>query len=335
MDSVGDEAVIATNDDAAICKYQAVSRGYYQDPFLEQFISSKAKSTSLRKTPEINLGYYARSASVAYLVEQFIINHPSAQIISLGAGYDSLYWRLKKSKFLQSDADLESQFKYVEIDMSVVSVHKIMAIRRHPDLSKMLSGVSHKGEDLHSDQYNLISFDLRQVDKTSLRRRLIDECKIDLTRPTLCLAECVLVYMPNQDSHSLINWFANNFPHLTMINYEQCNMVDRFGDIMVANMNARHCDLMGVDACKSLDSQVNRFHLNGLTHTEAWTLLDIYKSCLLPSEVDRIESIEFFDEKELLEQLLQHYCIVLGSNKPIDWLPKDQYWLSKTLSFSS
>lgn len=332
MDSVGDEAVVATNDDAAICKYQAVSRGYYYDPFLEQFLSSKAKSSSLRKAPEINRGYYARSASIAYLVEQFIVNHPSAQIISLGAGYDSLYWRLKAHKFLQNDPGQESQFKYVEIDMSVVSVHKIMSIRRHSDLSRMLSGVSYKGEDLHSDQYNLISFDLRQVDKSSLRRRLVDECKLDVNAPTLCLAECVLVYMPNQDSNSLINWLSDNFSHLTMMNYEQCNMVDRFGDIMLAHMNARHCDLMGVDSCKSLESQINRFSTNGLIHTRAWTLLEIYRDCLLPSETNRIESIEFLDEKELLEQLLQHYCIVVSSKAPLSWIPTDQYWLARTLT---
>lgn len=330
MDSMGDDAVVATNDDAALCKYQAVNKGYYKDRFLEHFLSSKSKSSSVRKAPEINRGYYARSASIAYLVEQFIKSNPGGQVISLGSGYDSLYWRLKEHNFLQADQDT-TQLKYVEIDMSPVTVHKIMAIKRHIELAKLLSSIRYKGEGLHSDQYHLISFDLRQVGKGSLERKLVDDCGVDLTKPTMCIAECVLVYMPTQDSHSLINWLSNNFRDLTMLNYEQCNMEDRFGDIMLAHMNARHCDLMGVAACKSLDSQTSRFESNGLVHTKAWTLSDIFNKYLAPAEKSRIEQLEFLDEKELLEQLLQHYCIVIASHKALDWIPEDEYWLAETI----
>lgn len=329
MDSRGDDAVVATNDDAALCKYLAVTKGYYKDPYLAQFLSSKTRSSALRKAPEINRGYYVRSISIAYLVEQFIRSNPSGQVISLGAGYDSLYWRLKAHNFLQGETE-SSQLKYVEIDMSPVTVHKIMAIRRHPELAKLLSSIQYKGEGLHSDQYHLISFDLRQVSKGSLKKKLVEDCLVDLMKPTLCIAECVLVYMPTQDSHSVINWLSTNFSNLTMLNYEQCNMEDRFGDIMLANMNARHCDLMGAAACKSLESQTSRFVSAGLTHTKAWTLSEIYNSYIAPSEISRIEQIEFLDEKELLEQLLQHYCIVLASHRDIDWITEDKYWLAET-----
>lgn len=333
MDSIGDDAVVATNDDAANCKYQAISKGYYKDKFLELFLSTKAKSSSSRKAPEINRGYYARSASIAYLVENFIEAFPDGQIISLGAGYDSLYWRLASHNFLQQgeDKNQEHQLKYVEIDMSVVTIHKIMAIRRHPELSNYLKSIKYKGEGLHSKSYHLISFDLRQVDKTSLMKKLQEDCQIDFERPTLCISECVLVYMTNQDSSSLIEWFSSNFTHLTMLNYEQCNMDDRFGDIMLANMNARHCDLMGVEACKSLESQTERFKTHGLVDVRAWTLSEVFNNFLLPAEVSRVGQIEFLDEKELLEQLLQHYCIVLASKQQLDWIQVEQYWLAKTM----
>lgn len=324
MDSIGDDAVVATNDDAATCKYQAIIKGYYKDPFLDMFLSSKAKSSSSRKAPEINRGYYARSASIAYLVEQFVKVNPSGQIISLGAGYDSLYWRI-------ASHISESQLKFVEIDMGIVTIHKMMAIRRHHELAAQLKSIRYKGEGLHSESYHLISFDLRQVDKTSLKNKLIEDCQLDFDKPTLCIAECVLVYMPTQDSSSLIEWFSCNFKNPTILNYEQCNMDDRFGDIMLANMNARHCDLMGVEACKSLESQRERFKVHGLAVVKAWTLSEIYNNFLLPSELDRIEQLEFLDEKELLEQLLQHYCIVLASKQQLDWIPEEQYWLAKTL----
>lgn len=333
MDSLGDEAVVATNDDATICKYQAISKGYYKDRFLELFLTSKAKSFSSKKAPEINRGYYARSVSIAYLVEKFVEANPSGQIISLGAGYDSLYWRLASHNFLQKEDSINQQLqlKYIEIDMSVVTIHKIMAIRRHQELANHLKSIKYKGEGLHSDFYHLISFDLRQVDKTSLRKKLEEDCQIDFERPTLCISECVLIYMTNQDSSSLIDWFSSNFNHLTMLNYEQCNMKDKFGDIMLVNMNARHCDLMGVDACVSLESQAERFKIHGLTNVKAWTLSEVYNNFLLPAEVNRVGKIEFLDERELLEQLLQHYCIVIASKQQPDWIEEEQYWLAKTV----
>jgi [phosphatase 2A protein]-leucine-carboxy methyltransferase len=329
MDSIADEAVVATNDDAAICKFQAVAKGYYQDPYIDKFLSAKVKSSMPKKAPEINHGYFARSVSIAYIVEKFIRNYPDAQIISLGAGYDTLYWRLKDKNFFMPQ-DQQSRLTYVEIDMSSVVVHKIMSIKRHPDLFKTLSSIRYKGEGIHSDNYHLISFDLRQVDKTQLFRKLFDDCQLDASRPTFCLAECVLVYMPVHDSSSLIKWLSENFSNIAMANYEQCNMMDRFSEIMLANMNARHCDLMGVDACKSLETQMERFRANGLCHTKGWSLLEIFKKCLLPNSIEKISKIEFLDERELLEQLLEHYCIVIGSKKEIDWLPDDEYWLSET-----
>lgn len=337
MESIGDEAVVATNDDAAICKYQAVLKGYYSDPYLAKFLSSNVRFNAPRKAPEINRGYFARSTSIAYIVEKFIESHPNGQIISFGAGYDTLYWRLKDNGILEAGdkgAEQQQAVRYVEIDMSSVVVHKIMAIRRNQELSKALESITYKGEGLHSKNYHIISFDLRQVDKTPLKHRLFEDCQLEPNRPTLCIAECVLVYMPVQDSSSLIKWLADKFSNVTMIKYEQCNMNDRFGDIMLANMTARHCDLMGVEACKSLESQMERFKSNGLIHTKGWTLLDIYKHCLPPSLVEQISKLEFLDEQELLEQLLQHYCIVIGSQTEVNWLPETEYWLSKTTSTS-
>lgn len=34
-------------------------------------------------------------------------------------------------------------------------------------------------------------------------------------------------------------------------------MADRFGQVMIENLQRRQCNLAGVDVCQSLDSQVN------------------------------------------------------------------------------
>lgn len=73
--------------------------------------------------------------------------------------------------------------------------------------------------------------------------------------PTLLVTECVLVYMTPEQSANLLKWAASSFGTAMFINYEQVNMDDRFGQIMIENLRRRQCDLAGVETCKSLDSQ--------------------------------------------------------------------------------
>lgn len=325
---MGEEGVAATNSDATLCKYQAVIHGYYKDEFIQHFLTSRTKSTGPKKAPEINRGYFARSASMAFLVENFIERyHSKCQIINFGAGFDTLYWRLKTD----SNSKNFKHIKYIEVDLSLVTVQKLMAIRRHPQLLSHLNDVQYSGEELHSENYHLISFDLRNTDKERFKQKLSADCNVDFDMPTLCISECVLVYMPMSDSSQMISWMCENFTNFTIINYEQCNMNDRFGKIMLDHMTARHCDLLGVEACDSLDTQISRFKTKGLVHSNAWTLLDIYRHLLAREDVQRIEHLEFLDERELLEQLLQHYCIVLATNNESNLLPEDSVWKARCL----
>jgi len=65
--SASDEAVRATNDDAASCKRSAVQIGYWNDPYI-QFVTKASE----HKPPEISRGYYARVKGVQGLVRQFL-----------------------------------------------------------------------------------------------------------------------------------------------------------------------------------------------------------------------------------------------------------------------
>ena len=92
---MGDEAVHATNDDATRCKRSAVQFGYWRDPYIGEFCSSRAE----RKAPEIHLGYFTRVLGLRHLLQkvldQISCEGRPVQIISLGAGFDTLFWRLK------------------------------------------------------------------------------------------------------------------------------------------------------------------------------------------------------------------------------------------------
>lgn len=147
-------------------------------------------------------------------------------------------------------------------------------------------------------------------------------------------------------STELINFFTSNFSTISLVNYEQAcaqsdvynfqvNMTDKFSQIMANNLHNRGIILPGLVACEDIETQKRRYFYGafrkdifscldgGFEHVQVWTMEQIYREFLDKNEIDRsvvrdsiprnhfrIEKIEFLDEKELLSQLLDHYCIV-------------------------
>ncbi|XP_068003503.1 leucine carboxyl methyltransferase 1 isoform X1 [Melanerpes formicivorus] len=299
-----DEAVRGTCEDASVCKRFAVSVGYWKDPYIQYFV----RQAKERKAPEINRGYYARVHGVSYLIKAFLKKTEcNCQIVNLGAGMDTLFWRLKDENLLPK--------KYFEVDFPMIVARKIHHIKSKPPLSKPIME-SHSGDSLlidshslDSSRYAIVGADLRF--SSDLEDKL-KKHNLDVHLPTLLVAECVLVYMTPQQSAELLKWAASTFPVGMFINYEQVNMMDRFGQIMIENLQRRQCNLAGVEVCRSLDSQRERLLLNGWETARAIDMMKVYSS-LPQADVKRIEGLEFLDEKELFEQLMQHYCICWAS----------------------
>ncbi|XP_077357755.1 leucine carboxyl methyltransferase 1 isoform X1 [Festucalex cinctus] len=303
-----DEAVRATCDDATACKRFAISKGYWKDPYIQYFV----RSVGERKAPEINRGYYGRVKGVNHLLDAFIRKTGrDCQVINLGAGLDTTFWRLK-------DEDLLPK-KYFEVDFPTVVARKIHYINRtKPHLSKPIIETHSTdcllldAHSLDSDRYCIIGADLRD---TSALDEKLKKVHLNPELPTLLLSECVLVYMTPAQSGNLVHWAAGTFHTAMFVNYEQVNMSDRFGQVMIENLQRRQCTLAGVEVCRSLDSQKDRFLRSGWDHADALDMVTVYS--MLPQEdVARIERLEFLDEKELLQQLLQHYSIC--------WATKDK-----------
>ncbi|KAG8557509.1 hypothetical protein GDO81_016646, partial [Engystomops pustulosus] len=237
-----DEAVRGTCEDASVCKRFAVSAGYWKDPYIQYFV----RQAKERKAPEINRGYYARVQGVNHLLNAFLKKTEcQCQIISLGAGLDTTFWRLKDENILPK--------KYFEVDFPSIVSRKLYNIKSKPPLSKPIME-SHSGESL------LIGADLRNLKDMEEK---LKKFGLDPQLPTLLVAECVLVYMTPEQSGSLVKWAADTFSTAMFINYEQVNMADRFGQIMVENLQRRQCNLAGVEACRSLQSQMERLLSNG------------------------------------------------------------------------
>lgn len=296
-----DEAVRETNDDAASCKYAAVHLGYWKDPYIDLF--TKAGN---RKAPEINRGYYARVHGIRSLLLQFLkVTNHHCQIVNLGAGFDTQFWNLADQN--------EVPRKWVDVDFDLVTSRKVQVIRKKKQLLEKLSsnGIepTFTRTDIHSAIYHLVGVDLRKLQEFAGK---LNECGIDHSLPTAFIAECVLVYMPSQASSALVRWIAENFQTAFFINYEQVNMADRFGEVMVENLKVRGCGLDGVDHCKNIETQRTRFLTSGWQDSDGLDVMSVYQS-LPQAEVQRIEKLEFLDDREMLKQLCEHYCIVWAS----------------------
>ena len=111
-------------------------KGYWQDNYVTYFSKSAE-----RKSPEISrgkphherikhfpreliafLGYYARVTAYRMMVEKFIKRTSRAcQVISLGAGFDTLFWHLHSKSLCPT--------LYMEVDFNSVVARKSHTIR--------------------------------------------------------------------------------------------------------------------------------------------------------------------------------------------------------------
>jgi len=64
---------------------------------------------------------------------------------------------------------------------------------------------------------------------------------IDKSLPTLVLTECLLIYMKAEDSSRVLGWVNLTFPDVALLNYEMINPEDKFGKMMIENVESRGC----------------------------------------------------------------------------------------------
>ncbi|NWT62521.1 LCMT1 methyltransferase, partial [Erythrocercus mccallii] len=160
---------------------------------------------------------------------------------------------------------------------------------------------------LDSSRYSIVGADLRF--SADLEEKL-KKHSLDIHLPTLLVAECVLVYMTPQQSADLLRWAASTFPVAMVINYEQVNQGP--SEILSGRSCPQGFSWTPVTAVLPFVFQRERLLGNGWENARAIDMMKVY-SFLPQADVKRIEALEFLDEKELFEQLMQHYCICWAS----------------------
>ncbi|KAE8912553.1 hypothetical protein PF005_g11991 [Phytophthora fragariae] len=303
-----DGAVRETASDASLCKLSASQLGYYADPFVQFFV--KAPS---RRMPIINRGYYARVAAVESLVRKFLGAAPqNTQLVILGAGLDTMFFRLKS-------AELLATCEYFELDFPDVTMHKVSTIKRRKPLNGLLglgatsdfmAAVSSGYTELNVPGYHLLPCDLRDLDATTAK---LEAAGIDRSVPTLFVSECVLIYMEAKFSTQLVAWGSSYFDDVSFALYEQILPDDAFGKVMMANIKARGCDLLSIYDFPTVEAQIARFTEHKYETAQCWDMNQIYYHYLDPAERAKRERLEIFDELEEFHLLQAHYCIVVAS----------------------
>ncbi|XP_054158107.1 leucine carboxyl methyltransferase 1-like [Oppia nitens] len=289
-----------TNNEASRSKAAIASLNYVSDPFVGLF----CRESPLKRTPEINRGYYGRCRAVNHVIDQFCQRETSrAQIVNIGCGFDALYWRLCRES--------REFCRVVDVDTNQVIAEKVHTIDKCPELSRLLDDKSdRKGVCLHSSRYHAFGSDATKG--RQLIHRLTTDCSVKTTDPILFVFECVLLYWTRDQTQTLVRTLATGFPSATFVVFDVIGKGDAFCHVMRESLSLRETPLLGSET--TLEDWKQTFLSNSCLHVKAWDMRTVYQQLLDSKDRQRAESLEFLDETELLEQLLQHYCLVVASN---------------------
>ncbi|XP_037645894.1 tRNA wybutosine-synthesizing protein 4 [Sebastes umbrosus] len=299
-----DTSVQGTNDSSTVSKVSAAAQGYFHDVFLQHFVCKVA-----RRAPLINRGYYVRWRAVDHCVRRFLHiteNCPKRQIVSLGAGFDSAYFRL------HADEALDRAVVF-EVDFPDVARRKAALINSNVTLRGMLDPNSSSLSGpvyVSSGQYRLLGVDVREE---SQFEEALGAAGLDWAAPTLILSEVVLTYMETQWSDAVISWAAKLLPQSLFVMYEQIHPFDPFGRIMQDHFLKLNSTLHALRQYPDTAAQRHRFLDKGWEQCVCLDLNDFYLGLVPEEERCRGESLEPFDEYEEWHQKCSHYFILTAS----------------------
>ncbi|KAF2853890.1 leucine carboxyl methyltransferase [Plenodomus tracheiphilus IPT5] len=307
-EQVRDNAVKGTDQDAAGSRVSCVELGYLHDPYAKLF----ATQQTVRRLPLLNRGTYVRTSAIDLLVAKFLDTNPSStkQIISLGAGTDTRFFRLL-------DLYPQTRLVYHEIDFASNTVSKIAAIQKHRLLYEKLEHMPNAADTYHSTTYNIHALDLRSLAAASQDTPPPNLPNLDPTLPTLLLSEMCLIYLQPRVVQSIIQSLLTHYLQPTtpasLILYEPILPQDAFGRTMITNLQSRNIHLPTLTSYPELGDQRARLQGYGFkAGAKATDTSFIWRNWTSEDEKERVGSLEFLDELEELELLLRHYCVAWG-----------------------
>ncbi|KAF2196069.1 leucine carboxyl methyltransferase 1 [Delitschia confertaspora ATCC 74209] len=316
-EAVRDEAVRGTDQDAAGSRVSCVQLGYLHDPYASCF----ATQQSTRRLPLLNRGTYVRTSAIDSLVRKFIETSPEQpkQIVSLGAGTDTRYFRLR-------DYYPDAKLIYHEIDFPTNTASKLNSINRHAPLHAKLIPNAPPTNPLslppgatsyYSPTYNLHALDLRNLTCATFSSSATNLPNLDPNVPTILLSEMCLCYLEPTTASLIIGTLLSTYfspaTPVALIMYEPILPNDPFGRTMISNLASRNIRLPTLTTYLTLEHQRLRLDSEGFVDgCRAADVNFIWKKWVPEEEKERVAALEMLDELEELELLLKHYCVTWG-----------------------
>lgn len=229
------------------------------------------------------------------------------QIISLGAGSDTRYFRLKRDR-------THTGFTYHELDFLENNRAKISRLKdpRCVDLVQrecavdldLMNADANTGE-LSSEEYSIHAIDLRELPESLpwLNREAA----------TLIISECCLIYLSPEAADNALSYFARQLGNapLSMAIYEPFRPNDAFGQTMIRNLMTRGIVLKTIEKYADLEKQKQRLKELGM-EARARDCEDVWRLWVSPEEKERVDKLEWMDEVEEFVLLVKHYCVAWG-----------------------
>ncbi|RNA20898.1 tRNA wybutosine-synthesizing 4 [Brachionus plicatilis] len=221
---------------------------------MEEAFKINQKSPKIRNDSAVQ-GYYIRAKMIDYTIKGFL-NQISTkkQIVNLGAGFDSTFFRLKDQSLLDNALFIEINKNFVthehalehfdaaleHIDFPDVINRKISLIKNNQILSNMCQDLVQVKEINGNKVYQslnsnllIIGIDLRN---TELLEAILKSVSLyDENAPTIFLSEVVMTYMSVKSCNGLLKWISETFSNCFLAVYEQINPFDPFGQVMCSH----------------------------------------------------------------------------------------------------
>ncbi|KAJ4455713.1 putative leucine carboxyl methyltransferase 1 [Paratrimastix pyriformis] len=229
------------------------------------------------------------------------------QILSLGAGFDTAFFRLR-AQGLPPSLSL-----WVEVDFDSIIQRKEAIIRRSPALASLASL-----DAPQTSPYRLVGADLATADRLIETLRKVP---LDPNVPTLVILECVTVYLQPAEVPALLRalggYFGPGAGPCAVLGYDPTSeATDRFGLIMIENLRSRGIEVPSLMAFPSCQARQQLLTSCGWRFPQCLNMNEAYAK-LPVQDRRRVERTQPLDELEEFRLLHQHYVLwwgVLGDN---------------------
>jgi [phosphatase 2A protein]-leucine-carboxy methyltransferase len=259
--------------DAVEAKSSALAKGYYVDPFIRRFLVSENP-----QPPHLNYLYYLRTTRVLNFLLAFHDAHgPRSQVVVLGCGYDTLFWRL-------IDAGVRFA-QWFDLDLPEVIVRKTKLIAHDPPLT--------------TEGYRACSIDLRRNFGESLAVEGFDSAI-----PTAFVDEFSMIYIESAWVSSLLK-FVSSLNAASVISIGVANMGDDFGRFWIEAFRDNNTPLRGLED----GPWEGLFERAGFSSVDCSTFENEAKG-IGEEEAERVRQIEAQVKLDELECLLRHYVVI-------------------------